>query len=259
VTAAAPPVDILGVPFERLTPQQALERVAALYERPDPATVLYANANTLNLAFDDHDYLRVLQRADLVLNDGKGVMLAARLRGRRFPADLNGNFFTPLVLERAAVEGWPTFLFGAKPGVAQQVAQRLTERLSGLSVVGVRDGYAAADDERAAVDAIRSSGATLLLVGLGNPRQERWLHRNLAATGARLGLGVGAFLDFQAGTVARAPAWMNRVGLEWLHRLALEPRRMWRRYLVGNPLFLARALLRRDAPAPAPGDGRPSA
>jgi exopolysaccharide biosynthesis WecB/TagA/CpsF family protein len=238
VAAPYPTLEILGVPFARLTPSEALDRVEELFERAAPALVAYANVHTVNLAVADPGYASVLRRADLVLNDGKGVMLAARLYGKAFPADLNGNFFTPLLLRRAAARGWRAYFYGARPGVARAVADRLSGELHGLDVAGVSDGYApvAAD----VVDKVRASGAQLLLVGLGNPRQERWLEEHLTATGARLGVGVGAFFDFQAGEVPRAPAWMNRVGLEWAHRLTHEPRRMWRRYLIGNPVFLAR-------------------
>jgi exopolysaccharide biosynthesis WecB/TagA/CpsF family protein len=116
-----------------------------------------------------------------------------------------------------------------------------------LKIVGTRDGYFSEDEEAEVIDEVRSTGAQLLLVALGNPKQEMWLHRNLEATGVRLGIGVGRFVDFQAGEIRRAPAWMNRLGLEWVHRLVLEPRRMWRRYLLGNPLFVTRVLRSRFA------------
>jgi exopolysaccharide biosynthesis WecB/TagA/CpsF family protein len=241
-------LEIQGVCFERLDPDEALVRIERLHDDDTPRVVAYANAHTVNLAAKDPAYRDVLRRAALVLNDGKGVMLAARILGAAFPADLNGNFFTPLLLERAAARSWPVFFFGARPGVARRVADRLSERIAGLEIVGVRDGYVSPGGDQEVVEAIRSSGAEVVLVALGNPRQERWLDRYLAASGARLGVGVGAFFDFQAGEVKRAPAWMNALGLEWLHRLGLEPRRMWRRYLLGNPLFVLRALRARLFP-----------
>lgn len=240
-----PTIDILGVPFVALSADEALDHARRLYERHAPAFIAHANVHTVNLASVDPSYRAVLRRADLVLNDGKGVMLGARILGRRFPADLNGNFFSPLLLRLAAQRGWPVYLFGAKPGVADRAAARLLGEIAGLQIVGVRDGFVATEQEGGVIDAIRSSRTGLLLVGLGNPRQERWLDQNLAATGARLGVGVGAFFDFQAGEVERAPAWMNRAGLEWVHRLYKEPKRMWRRYLLGNPQFLARVLAHR--------------
>jgi exopolysaccharide biosynthesis WecB/TagA/CpsF family protein len=238
-----PTIDILGVAIARLGLRDALGQVERLYDAEDPGFVAHVNAHTLNLGCRDPDYLAALRRADLVLNDGKGVMLAARILGNRFQQDLNGNFFGPHLLRLAARRGWPTFFLGSAPGVAEEAAGRLIARIGGLQVVGVRDGFFTNDEE--AVAAVRDAGTGLLLVGMGNPLQERWIDRRLSDTGARLGVGVGAFFDFITGAVPRAPAWMNRVGLEWVHRLALEPRRMWRRYVLGNPLFLLRVMRQR--------------
>ena len=238
-------VDILGVRFACLDPVATLDEAERLYDRDAPAWIAVENVHALNIAVADAAHRATLGRADMVLNDGKGVMLAARMLGRRFPSDLNGNYFTPLLLERAAARGWPVFFFGAAPGVARRAAERLRRLIPGLDVVGERDGYFSEDWVDDITRDVRSTGAGLLLVGLGMPLQEGWLDRHLHATGARLGVTVGAFFDFQAGAVPRAPAWMNRLGLEWTHRLALEPRRLWKRYLVGNPLFVARVLRQR--------------
>ena len=202
----------------------------------------YVNAHTLNLATTDPSYAEVLRRADLVLNDGKGVLLAGLILGRRFPADLNGNLFTPLLVEHAASSGWSLFILGARPGVAERVAETLEAEHPGLSIAGTMHGHFSAAEEDDVVAAIRATNPGLLLVGMGNPLQERFLARRLNDTGARVGLGVGAYLDFQVGEATRAPAWMNRIGIEWLHRLVQEPRRMWRRYVLGNPLFVLRVI-----------------
>jgi exopolysaccharide biosynthesis WecB/TagA/CpsF family protein len=237
-----PTIDVFGVPLARVTPEEALNEIERLHGSEAPGLVAHVNAYTLNSAVGDPTYGDVLRRADLILNDGKGVMLAARLLGDRFPADLNGNFFTPLLLRRAAERGWPVYFLGAKPGVAAAAAEQLVDQIPGLDVRGARDGYFSPAELDGVIADIRESGADLLLVALGNPAQERWLDDHLEKTGARIGVGVGAFFDFQTGTVQRAPRWMNRMGLEWVHRLLLEPRRMWRRYLVGNPLFVLRVL-----------------
>lgn len=202
----------------------------------------YVNVHTLNLATADSSYAEVLRNADLVLNDGKGVLLAGLLLGCRFPADLNGNLFTPLLLDHAAAAGWSVYILGARPGVAESVADVLKTRHRGLTIAGTMHGHFSTAEEDDVVARIRTTGPGLLLVGMGNPLQERFLARRLKDTGARVGLGVGAYLDFQVGEVTRAPAWMNRVGIEWVHRLVQEPRRMWRRYLLGNPLFVWRVL-----------------
>lgn len=234
-------LQVLGVTVARLDPEAALSEIERLYEKGEAASVVHVNAHTLNLAAEDPSYRAILNRAHLVLNDGKGIMLAARLQGSGFPADLNGNFFSPRLLTLAASRGWPVYFLGAAPGVAAAAANRLTGRIPALKVVGVRDGLFGRDRDAEVAEGVRAAGADLVLVALGNPLQERWLDRWLPVTGARIGTGVGAFFDFQAGAVQRAPGWMNRLGLEWAHRLALEPRRMWRRYLIGNPLFVVRA------------------
>ena len=233
---------MFGIDFARLDAISALDRIEELAENDPPVFVVHANVHTVNLAYFDPSYRSVLGRADLVLNDGKGVMIGALILRKPFIQDLNGNFFSPLLLRRAAERGWGVFFYGAKPGVAERAASDLRRRLPGLNIVGVRDGYTAAGHEEEVLQAVRDSGAQLLLVGLGNPRQEFWLERNLDKTGARIGVGVGAFFDFQANELPRAPQWMNHYALEWLYRLALEPRRLWRRYVVGNPAFMWRVL-----------------
>ena len=235
-------VEVLGVPVARLTAAAAREELIRLYEQDRPALVAYANAHTLNLASRDSGYREVLRGADIVLNDGAGLAIAGRVVGRPFPATLNGTDFNPQILEEAASRGWPVYFLGARPGVAEEAARRLAGRIPGLRVAGTRDGYFAPSEADAIARSIAAAGAGLLMVAMGNPLQETWLNRHLEATGARLGVGVGAFLDFTAGAVRRAPGWMNRLGIEWVYRLLQEPRRMWRRYVLGNPLFLARVL-----------------
>ena len=235
-------VEILGVPVARLTAAAAREELVRLYERERPALVAYANAHTLNLASRDPGYREVLRSADVVLNDGAGLAIAGRMFGRPFPVNLNGSDFNPVILEEAAARAWPVFFLGAAPGVAEEAARRLSLQTPGLDVCGTHDGYFPDAESDRVARAVAAAGAGILMVAMGNPRQEMWLNRHLEATGVRVGIGVGAFFDFSAGVVPRAPAWMNKLWLEWLFRLIQEPRRMWRRYVLGNPLFLARVL-----------------
>lgn len=216
-----------------------LERLQA-EERP--ALVAYANAHALNIASTDPAFHAILNDADLVLNDGSGLALAARLQRQRFPENLNGSDLNPRILELASERGWGVYLLGAGPGVAEEASRKLGERIPGLRVVGTRDGYFDAVESESVAAEIRQAQADVLMVAMGNPLQEKWLSEHLGATGAALGVGVGAFFDFAAARVPRAPAWMNRAGVEWLYRLYQEPRRMWRRYVVGNPLFVLRVL-----------------
>ena len=249
-----PTINILGLEYACLDEMWALDEAERLYKRDEPAWIAVENVHGVNLALEDRAHQDLLSRADLLLNDGKGVMLAARLLGRRFPVDLNGNYFGPMLLRRAARRGWPVFFLGAAPGVAERAVERVLDEIPGLNVVGTHHGYFRREEEPTVLERVRSSGARLLFVGMGNPLQEQWLDRNIHASGARLGVTVGAFLDFQAGQVRRAPGWMNRLGLEWVFRLLTEPKRLWRRYLIGNPTFVWRVVRQRlgRAPEPAP-------
>lgn len=237
-----PTIEVLGVHVAKLHPAQAVAEIERIHDRGAPELVAYANAHTLNLAASDPSYKEILRSAAIVLNDGAGLALAARLNGERFLANLNGSDFNPLILGLAAAKGWSVFLLGAKPGVAERAAAAMKARYPALAVAGTRDGYWPPGSDSEVAAAIRATGASVLMAALGNPLQERWLAEHLEATGARLGVGVGAFFDFAAGELPRAPAWMNRLGIEWVFRLLQEPRRLWRRYIVGNPLFLARVL-----------------
>ncbi len=239
-------IPMLGVKLDKLTCEQVLAEIERqVGDRP--MMLAYANAHSLNLVTRDPALRKALDRSDLVLNDGLGVNLAARMRGERFPDNLNGSDFTVRLLQLAARCGWGVFLLGGEPGVAETAARRLTERIDDLRIVGTCHGYTNESDELL-VQRIRDADTTLLIVALGVPLQEIWLDRNLHATGALVGVGVGAFLDFSAGRVRRAPRWMNVLGVEWCFRLVQEPRRLWRRYIVGNPIFLIRAWRDRRIP-----------
>ena len=232
-------ISVLGVEVDKMTCDEVLAAVEQGVGK-DPMMLAYVNAHTLNLAVSDDALRDALNRCDLVMNDGFGLNLAARMRGERFPENLNGSDFTIRLLELAAECGWGVFLLGGEPGIANTAARRLSERIAGLRILGTCHGFTNESDELL-VHRIRESGAQLLIVALGSPQQELWLSRNLPATAALVGVGVGAFLDFSAGKVKRAPHWMNAVGVEWCFRLAQEPGRLWRRYVMGNPLFLVRA------------------
>ncbi|MDQ3985418.1 MAG: WecB/TagA/CpsF family glycosyltransferase [Actinomycetota bacterium] len=220
--------------------EEALRIVESLCDEDSPARVYYVNAHALNLAVESPDYAESLRGASLLLNDGAGIALAGRLYGRPFPENLNGSDFNPLILALARRRGWRTFLMGARPGVAEVAAQRLKRLMPGLIICGTHHGYLEGSESERIADEIRRSKTDVLMVGMGNPVQELWVDEYLPRSGARLGVGVGAFLDFSAEMVPRAPAWMNRFGMEWAFRLSREPRRLWKRYVVGNPKFLWR-------------------
>ena len=229
---------VLGAQIDVMTGLELLGALAGV-ERARPVHLGYVNAHSLNLAYRDERYRNALQSCAYLLNDGIGLSIAARMRGVQFPDDLNGSDFTLQLLALAAEHDWGVFLYGGRPGVAEQATRELVRRVPGVRIVAVHDGFSGPADD--VVRRVRESGADVVIVALGNPLQELWLEEWLPETGCRVGVGVGAFLDFVSGRVRRAPPWMHALGLEWVYRLGREPRRLARRYVIGNPLFLYRA------------------
>ncbi|MGB5864861.1 MAG: WecB/TagA/CpsF family glycosyltransferase [Sulfitobacter sp.] len=216
------------------------QTVAALLA-PGKLRVNFMNAHCFNVMARDRQYAAAVHSADYLLPDGIGVALAAKMTGHKLTENLNGTDFIPVLLQEAALRGQSVYLFGGTAGTAERAANRLIHKIPGLRVAGVRDGYTQAQNDAEIVADINASGADIVLVALGVPVQELWLHRNAPYINAELTMGVGAALDFFAGNVSRAPEWVRKVKCEWVWRLAMEPRRLAKRYLAGNPSFLARA------------------
>ncbi len=239
---------ILGVPISLLRLDELIERILAAIASGRREIVTYANVHTLNMAVEDPDFRRFLDRADVVFCDGYGVKWGARLLGGRIPERFTPPDFLPRLAARCAERGHSIYLVGARPGIAERAAERLARQAPGLRT-GAHHGYfdpaPGGVENRAVVAAIDEFRPDLLLVGLGMPRQENWLEANWPGLAATVAFPVGAAFDYLAGEVARAPRWMTDRGLEWLGRLLVEPRRMWRRYLLGNPRFLWRVVLQR--------------
>ncbi len=228
---------IFGVPVAVLQTASAIALIEAALVAHRRLNVVFCNAHTLNLAVEDAAYREILARC-LCLNDGIGVDLASRLLYQtRFPENLNGTDFTPALLDQIA-RPLRIYLLGAKPGVVARVAQAMAARWPRHTVTGFRSGYFGSAEAAQVADAVRAAQPDLVLIAMGNPRQEQWADAFTGFDGVTM--SVGAWFDFFAGEVPRAPALFRRLRVEWLFRLGLEPGRMWRRYLVGNAVFLAR-------------------
>lgn len=243
---------------DRVSFAGALDRIAALVAGGRGGQVYTPNVDHVVLAERHAEFREAYAAAALSLADGTPIVWAARLLGLPLPERVAGSDLMWPLAERAARAGWRVYLLGAGPGVAEAAAAALRGRL-GLEVVGTDAPVIrleGPDDSAAALRRIRAARPQLLFVALGAPKQEIWLHRHRAALEGVVSLGIGAGLDFVAGRVPRAPRWMARAGLEWAWRLAREPRRLWRRYLVDDPWFavvLWRAWRARRAPAGPPG------
>lgn len=241
-------VEVLGVGVDPVTVDGLHAEIRRLVRRRG-GVILNVNAHCLNLCYGDPGLRRFFNAADLVFCDGAGVSLAARVLGGRLPGRITYADWLPLLATFAEGEGLSLFFLGARPGVAEKAADELRATHPRLEVAGVHHGFfdhrAGSPENGAVVAEINAARPDVLLVGLGMPLQERWLMENLRGLDVGVALTGGAVFDYASGGLRRGPRLLTDNGLEWLVRLLVEPRRLWRRYVLGNPLFLARVLLQR--------------
>ena len=226
--------DVLGVGFDDLTLEEAAAAGAALVDAGGFHYAVTPNPEFLLAAKHNPAFRQALLGADLVLADGVGVVYSAKILGRPLKGKVPGIDFAQRLLAWMARHGKRLFLLGAKPGVAELAGKRLSGQYPGLKIAGTHDGYF--QEDAPVVEDIRASGADVVLVCLGAPKQEKWMAKNGADTGAHLLCGLGGSLDVFAGVVERAPKFWCDHGLEWLYRLLKEPRRAGR--MMKLPLFL---------------------
>jgi N-acetylglucosaminyldiphosphoundecaprenol N-acetyl-beta-D-mannosaminyltransferase len=223
-----------------LTSAQALDAIDRLVASREGGAVFTPNVDHVVKAELNPAFRAAYQHVSLSLGDGMPLVWVSRIIGRPLPERVAGSDLIVPLLRRAAARRWRVYLLGGAPGVAPAAAEMLARDL-GVLVVGWDDAQIAADGADRSGDSVARAKAAqpdLILVALGPPKQELWIARSLAAVRPAVGIGVGASLDFLVGKYRRAPAWVGRVGLEWLYRLLQEPRRLWRRYLVEGPRFL---------------------
>ena len=242
-------VNVLGVGIDPVTVGELHACIKHLVESGERGTVLNVNANCLNLLYGDAALRGFFEGADLVFCDGAGVMLAARLLGGWIPERITYADWAWRLAAFAEAEGLSLFLLGAGPGVAERAAQELRARHPDLHITGVRHGYfdrtPGNPENEAVLREINAARPDIIIVGLGMPLQERWLMENRHRLDAGVALTGGAVFDYVSGGLRRGPRFLTDNGFEWLARLLVEPRRLWRRYLIGNPLFLLRILRQR--------------
>jgi N-acetylglucosaminyldiphosphoundecaprenol N-acetyl-beta-D-mannosaminyltransferase len=238
-------VRIQGLQLVNLSLEESLVAIEQALESRQMTRIAFVNPDCINQAAKDDAYRHSLAAADWVFIDGSGMRLAGRILGQPVRANVNGTDLFPLLCAEMAKQGQRLFLLGARPGMAEATAAWAQQHFPTLQIAGTQHGYYAAEEEDAVIARIRDSKTDVLLVAMGAPRQDLWLERHQTATGATIAMGVGGLLDFYSGRIPRAPLWMRRTGLEWVYRLLQEPKRMWRRYLIGNFVFVGRILLER--------------
>jgi len=233
--------DVLGVPVHGGTLTNAVDAVSSWITAREPGYAIFRDVHGVMEARRRADVLEAHERASLVACDGMPLVWSARRAGVRDAERVCGHDFVLAFCARAQANGWRSFFYGGKEGVAERMTENLLHAFPTLRVAGTYAPpfRALTDEEDAAViERIDASGADVVWVGLSTPKQELWMSSHLGRLQARAMLGVGAAFDFLAGDVPRAPRWLRGTGFEWMHRVVSEPRRLGSRYLRNNPAFL---------------------
>jgi N-acetylglucosaminyldiphosphoundecaprenol N-acetyl-beta-D-mannosaminyltransferase len=242
-------VMILGVPVDKLSVSELHRKILAYTSEKMHARVLHVNVYGLNLAYEEGWLREFLRSADTVFCDGAGVKLGAYILGDSLPQRITYADWMWQLSSFTQENHLSIFFLGGRPGVADKAAMKLRKRFPDLRIVGVHHGYfekhPGSQENENVLQQINRTHPNILIVGFGMPLQEKWLMENWGRIDADVALTGGAVFDYISGDLQRAPKWMTDNGLEWLGRLLIEPRRLWKRYVVGNPLFLWRVLKQR--------------
>ncbi len=240
-------ISILGVEIHSVTTDEVLATVDRwLSDKGKPRIICTTNADFVMKARRDGSFRQILNHADLSIPDGMAVVYASRILRRPLSETVSGRLIAPKLCRLAADRGWSVFFLGGRPGAASSTANRLRQEYPGFNVAGnfcPLFGFSLGDKEdKKAVDYVRDTKPDILFVALGAPKQEKWIMAHMDDFNVPLSMGVGYAFDILGGLVSEPPYWMTRIGLEWLCRLAREPRRLWRRYLVDGAIFVSLVL-----------------
>ncbi len=236
-------VSILGVKIANISRCDAIKLMEQLIQQEPGSTrtIFIVNAHTLNLAVENPEYRDVLNCANKVFPDGTGVRCAARLRGTILKNNLVGTDLIPEFLSATSNRDYRYFLLGADAATIARAAQVATERFPGWQLVGYHHGYFTTEETDSIIEQINSAQPHLLLVGMGNPKQECWLHAHQHRLQVPLGIGVGGLFDHWGSNLKRAPLWVRKLGCEWIQLLLQQPHK-WGRYIIGNPKYIIRII-----------------
>ena len=232
--------DILGVKVDNATMDEAVSTLSGWLGDGQAHIVVTPNAEILLMCENDAELRAAIDKASFVSADGVGVLKAAQILGTPLKEKVAGCDLGLNLLKEAAKKDKGVFLFGSKPGVAELAAKNLCENIPGLRVCGVRNGYFKPEDVDGIVDEINESGADILWVCLGAPKQEKWMADNAGRLRVSVMMGLGGSIDVYAGTVKRAPRWMIKLKLEWLYRLVKEPWRFSRMIKIPRIISVAK-------------------
>ncbi|MGU9217517.1 WecB/TagA/CpsF family glycosyltransferase [Clostridium perfringens] len=239
-------VAFLNTEVDNLTMDEAIDKAEELIIKKKPSYVVTPNVDHIVKLETDKEFQDVYKNADLILTDGMPLIWISKMKGNPIKEKISGSDFFPKLCERAAKKGYSLFLLGAAEGVASKAAENLKEKYNGLNIVGTYSpsyGFEKKDEEiKEIIKIINDVKPDILAVGLGAPKQEKFLYKYRNELNVPISLAIGASIDFEAGNINRAPKWMQNCGLEWFYRLCKEPKRMFRRYIVDDSKIIRIAL-----------------
>lgn len=231
--------NVLGCPVDKMTLEECIAHFAHVIQAKSRCHIVVVNAAKVVKARHDHELHEVIQNADLVGADGVPIVWASRLLGDPLPGRVNGTDLMERLFIESAQQGWRLYLLGARQAVIDKAVEKLQQQMPQIQIVGFRNGYFdSIEKEHQVVQEINAARPDVLLLGFGTPMKEKWVKRHKAALNVPIIHGVGGSFDIVGEFTRRAPKWMQKSGLEWLYRLIQEPKRMWKRYLVTNSLFI---------------------
>ncbi|MEA4816532.1 MAG: WecB/TagA/CpsF family glycosyltransferase [Lachnospiraceae bacterium] len=230
-------IEVLNVPFDVLSMEEAVSRVISYMDTNGSHIICTPNPEIVMAAGSDRELMDILKAADLVVPDGVGIVWALKKSGGVHVQRIAGYDLIQNVFAKIKSSDRSVYFFGGAPGVAADAARAMQKKHPGLKIVGTRNGYFTERDEIKIIDEIKKAKPDLLLVGLGSPKQEKWMYNNLRLTGVKSAIGVGGSFDVMSGRIKRAPKIFQRLGLEWFYRLIKQPVRFKRILKLPNFVF----------------------
>ena len=229
-------LEILGVGIDKVTSQQALDNIADFIASGQPHQIVTANAEIIYQASKNEKMRNIINNAQMVTADGSGVVWASRQLGEPLEQRVTGIDLVNSICERSAQDKWKIYILGSAPGVAATAAMNIRDKFPGCNIVGTHRGYFNAKEEKQILAELEQLKPDVLFVALGAPKQEYWIADHLADLGIPVGMGIGGSMDVLSGNVKRAPKWMQKMSLEWLYRLLIQPTRFKR--VLALPKFM---------------------
>jgi len=235
-------IDIANILIDNVTFDETIEKIESLIQNKQPSLIVTPNADHIVRLHKDELFLEIYKAADLVLADGMSLIYASKLLKTPFKEKISGSDLFPLLCKVAAEKGYRLFFLGGRPGACSTAAEKMKEKYNDLIIAGTYSppfGFENDINEMEKInEMIKLDKPDILFVGLGAPKQEKWIYQNYNDIGVPVSIGVGVTFEFYSGMVKRAPEWMQKHGLEWFWRLMKEPGRLWKRYLIEDTAFI---------------------